>query len=138
MLSPDRRTAARAGTQEHMSSISSRIRRARRIARLSQADLSDRVGVQRSAVAQWEHDHGTRPTVENLARVAEATEVSFEWLATGRGPIRSDSIVDTGMALRLEDFAQDELEERLLAAVRRLPYTRRISFLEFAESFAIE
>ena len=68
--------------------MSDRVRHARRLADLSQADLARLVGVGPSAVAQWEVPAGTSPTVEHLAHIAKASGVAFEWLATGRGAIR--------------------------------------------------
>ena len=62
-----------------------RIRQARRNATLSQTALADKVGVNRSAVAQWERPGGSRPTAGNLSKIAIATSIQFEWLATGRG-----------------------------------------------------
>ena len=62
-----------------------RIRLARRHAGLSQAQLAEAVGVQRSAVSHWEAPQGKNPSVTHLREVALATGVQFEWLATGRG-----------------------------------------------------
>ena len=60
-----------------------RIRRARLGASLTQAQLARHTGVNRSAVAQWERAEGaTTPSVANLANIAVATKVAFEWLAT--------------------------------------------------------
>ena len=62
-----------------------RILRARRHIGLTQQQLAERIGVQRSAVAQWERLHGTRPASARLVAVALVTGVNFDWLATGRG-----------------------------------------------------
>lgn len=62
-----------------------RILRARRHVGLTQQQLAERIGVQRSAVAQWERLHGTRPASARLVAVALVTGVNFDWLATGRG-----------------------------------------------------
>lgn len=72
-----------------MTSLSARIRRARALAAISQAELAKRVGVQRSAVTQWECTAGTTPSVGHLIQIACETAVCFEWLATGRGPSRA-------------------------------------------------
>ncbi len=61
-----------------------RIIRVRREKKLSQQALSTMIKVSRSALAQWEAGL-TRPNLENLKKMAEVLEVSFEWLATGRG-----------------------------------------------------
>lgn len=71
-----------------LSSMAVRIRRSRSrsLASMTQGELAHAVGVNRSAVAQWEREHGgTHPSVAHLAAIALATKVTFEWLATGRG-----------------------------------------------------
>ena len=105
------------------SRIGDRIRRARRAAKLSQTVLAERVGVTASAVAQWEHPDGTSPALSRLQAVATATAVNFEWLATGRG---SQSRTRAGEAteapaLKLDLFALDDEEEKLLRRFRMLP-----------------
>ncbi|MBS0463071.1 MAG: helix-turn-helix transcriptional regulator [Proteobacteria bacterium] len=112
-----------------------RIRRARLSAQLSQTDMADKVRVTRSAVAQWERDTGTRPSVENLTRVATVTHVHFEWLATGRGPMKaSDS--HQAAALTISECAHDELESRLLHAIRRLSAIKRSAVVQMVEALA--
>ena len=65
--------------------FSQRIRRARRSAKLSQEALGKQLGVQRSAVSNWESASKVQPTITNLIAIAVATNTSLEWLATGRG-----------------------------------------------------
>ena len=65
-----------------------RSRRARRISGLSQARLAAMIGVGRTAVANWEGAAGFLPSTGHLLAHARATGVAFEWLATGRGPMR--------------------------------------------------
>ena len=98
--------------------FSHRIRTARRSAGLSQQALADRLGVRRAAVTQWESVTGTRPTVANLAQAAVAMEVTFEWLATGRGSARTSE--EAVPAFSAACIAQDCDEEALLAAYRAL------------------
>ena len=62
-----------------------RIRLARRHAAMSQTQLAQAVGVQRSAVSHWEAPQGKNPSVKHLREIAMVTGVQFEWLATGRG-----------------------------------------------------
>ncbi|MCY7355855.1 MAG: helix-turn-helix domain-containing protein [Lysobacter sp.] len=102
-----------------MNSMSSRIRRARTLATMTQSELAHRVGVNRSAVTQWERSGGTTPSVDHLARIACETAVCFEWLATGRGASQPESgAFET--ALMVQDFARDEWESRVLSGMRRL------------------
>jgi transcriptional regulator with XRE-family HTH domain len=115
-----------------MSNLAHRIREARRSAGLSQAALATAVGVGRSAVAQWERPEGSRPTSTNLATLSVITEVNFDWLATGRGARRLAS-EPTVPALLLKFSAQCGLEERLLAAFRRLRSREQVALLALME-----
>jgi len=73
-------------------SIARRIRSIRKQKKLSQLQLAKMIDVSKSACGQWERGR-TCPTVENLAQLAIALEVHFEWLATGRGDIFIDSSI---------------------------------------------
>lgn len=111
-----------------------RIRRARLGASLTQAQLARHTGVNRSAVAQWERAEGaTTPSVANLANIAVATKVAFEWLATGRGtnPVHSLEAPATSMA-----YATDEFEAHCLDSLRRLPKSSRKLICELLEELA--
>jgi transcriptional regulator with XRE-family HTH domain len=67
--------------------MAARVRVARQRAGMTQSQLADRVGVTRGAVANWEVSERPKPNVSNLIEVANTTDVSIEWLATGRGDI---------------------------------------------------
>ena len=95
-----------------MSVLPLRIRQARRSADLTQDGLARHLDVNRSAVAQWERKEGCRPTSENLARIAMATHVSYEWLATGRGRMCGGGTLATP--------SECELEARLVTAFRAM------------------
>ena len=112
-----------------------RIRRARTLRKLTQAHLSLCVGVHRSAVAQWEQQKGTVPSVAHLAKIAEALEVGLDWLATGRGRMKLDAAFDPGERIP-SDFARDEFEERLLLAGRQLNAHKREAVLALMEALA--
>jgi transcriptional regulator with XRE-family HTH domain len=108
--------------------MADRIRQARRLRNLSQTQLAETVGVQRSAVAQWERTGGTHPSVEHLAQVAVATHVYFEWLATGRGAVNADASVALERAASMpqtDNFAKDEVESNILQLMRKLSPRRR-------------
>lgn len=77
--------------------LSERIRRARKQAGLSQLALAELLGVQRSAVSNWESARQVHPSIGHLIEIANATLVSFEWLATNRGQMRvdHDPLLDT-------------------------------------------
>lgn len=121
-----------------MTDLANRIRQARRMASLSQSRLAAGIGVNRSAVAQWERKGGSIPTTEHMIEIAMLCGVAFEWLATGRGPkwVGGGPDPQQEQALRLDYYAHDELEERLLLAFRDLPYRERIPFVEFLQAFA--
>ncbi|MBL8275012.1 MAG: helix-turn-helix transcriptional regulator [Xanthomonadales bacterium] len=112
--------------------IRERIGTARQAANLSRAELARRVGVRASAAAQWEQHEGTAPSVENLARIAAATGVAFEWLATGRGSMHA-SPAEEAPAVVLDTFAQNPFEERLLRMGRRVPPRKREALLATLE-----
>ena len=109
-----------------------RIRSAREQSGLSRAALARRIGVRPSAAVQWESVDGTKPSVENLTRIASALGIRFEWLATGRGAMQH---IDEGaQALVSDAFAHDSFEERILVAVRRIPKNKREAFAVFLEA----
>ena len=112
-----------------MHASSSRIRKARSLAALSQTELARRVGVQRSAVTQWECEGGTLPSVEHLIAIALETGVFFEWIATGRGPCRpADG--ELVLAVATDEYAKDEYESRALAQIRSLSTPKKQAAIE--------
>lgn len=110
--------------------LKDRVRRARRIAGMTQADLARKIGVKPSAVAQWEAG-GTTPSVTNLISCAHVANVSFEWLATGRGQAVSDAETP---AADPAAFAQDLDEERLLRLFRKIAWSKRTSVVQLLEN----
>lgn len=64
--------------------IGNRIKLARAARGKTQQWLAEEVGVKQSNVSAWERGEKD-PATENLSRTAQALDVSFEWLATGRG-----------------------------------------------------
>jgi len=115
-----------------MISMSSRIRRARATSSLTQSELARRLGVQRSAVTQWEQIHGTCPSVSHLAQIACETNVCFEWLATGRGAPQPQA-GEFDAAVIVEDYARDELESRVLSGLRRMTERKREAVAKVVE-----
>lgn len=114
--------------------LSMRIRIARQRARLSQEALALNLGVTRSAVANWEGAGGVLPASARLAHIARLTNVSFEWLATGRGPLDHGGNDDTPAAEG--EMVHDEYERRLLAAFRRMPEHARLEVVLHCEAMA--
>ncbi len=112
-------------------SLSIRIRQARRRLSLSQAGLAQRIGVHRSAVAQWESSDGANPTTTHLSHIASVADVSFEWLATGRGRMPVSNSDDDVTPVSLDYLARDAQEEALLRWFRQLPQKARDSYIAF-------
>lgn len=115
-----------------------RIHLARRHSGLSQAKLARVVGVHRSAVSHWEAPNAKSPSTGHLCEIARATDVNFEWLATGRGAmglssdVRLDSIAAVDALL-----VDDTVELRLLKAFRDATAQSRIALVEIAEQLAV-
>jgi transcriptional regulator with XRE-family HTH domain len=104
-----------------------RLRRARRLASISQASLAQAVGISPSAVAQWEQIDGTLPGLAHLVAVARVTGVSVDWLATGAGRPRYAVATEEHAALVADAYARDAAEEGLLRAFRLMgPRARRL------------
>ena len=116
-----------------------RIRLARRHAAMSQAQLANAVGVQRSAVSHWEAPDGKNPSVKHLREIALVTGVQFEWIATGRGEMAPsrDAVLDAVSAVDAL-LVDDALEQRLVLAFREAPVRARLALVEVAEELAAQ
>ncbi|TPG51433.1 XRE family transcriptional regulator [Rhodanobacter glycinis] len=107
-----------------MGDMHARIREARSRVGVSQEEFAARLGVSRGAVAQWEMEKGTSPSVKNLEQVAIHSGFAFEWLATGRGPrvfgepMIKEPTATYGVALSVD-------EHLVVAAMRRMEPARR-------------
>ncbi len=121
-------------------SLRDRIRNVRLTSGLSQAALAEKIGVQRSAVAQWEMANGSRPTVENLGKIATITSVRFEWLATGRGnrTLTENEDHSLDQEVQLMYVAGNDLEIRTLVALRKLSLQECNAITELAESLSMK
>ncbi len=87
--------------------------------------LADRYAVSRETVRKWL----TGLTLPELARIVELAkdfDVSFEWLATGRGQVNLGVGEKSPAYRRLTDN-----EGRLLDAYRNLPEPKRQLLVEF-------
>jgi transcriptional regulator with XRE-family HTH domain len=101
--------------------IGARIRLGRIERGLTQDELASGVGVSRSAVAQWETGR-TGQITGNLARIAEALEVSVEYLMYGndkRAPIEARQGDELAL-LRLYRECDPDDRQMLLRTARRL------------------
>jgi len=70
-----------------MESIAIRIKQSRESKNLSQKQLAKEIGISSSAISQYESTSyfHSEPSVKNLVKLSTVLNVSFEWLATGRG-----------------------------------------------------
>ena len=99
--------------------FSQRIRRARRNAKLSQQALGKLLGVQRSAVSNWESASDIQPAITNLIAIAMVTNVSLEWLATGRGSMQLGHDPQMDIPAVDGDLAETPHERELLKLFRK-------------------
>lgn len=84
----------------HFMEIGDRIKRERRAAGLTQEQLAKRVGVNKSAVAQWESPASRKGiTSPNLVRVADALAIPVTRLTGDAGPDRLETEMPDEIAL---------------------------------------
>jgi len=111
-----------------------RIRRARRMAELSQAELARRIKVQRSAVSNWESASEILPSMQNLIGIAKVCKVSLEWLGTGRGGMSKDPEVLADIAAADAELVDAHEGRDLLAAFRNLPRRSQHLVIELVQA----
>jgi phage repressor protein C with HTH and peptisase S24 domain len=101
-------------------SIGSRIREARRAAKLTQKELARRVGMTQGALSALETGDSQSSTL--LPSMAAALGVSALWLETGRGSMQGDGQVDPVLGLKPGTFmrvdAVDEDDPRMTVIPR--------------------
>jgi transcriptional regulator with XRE-family HTH domain len=118
-----------------------RILEARKGAEFSKTELARVLGVSPTSCISWElppdNRNATRPSVDNLVKLAVVLNVRFEWLATGRGPRHFDAASQNnrpdygpGGAFMSED------QRALLAAYASLPANKRRALLELVGSLS--
>ena len=87
-------------SESGVSGVGGRIRAARQVAGLTQAELAATVGVSRSAVAQWETERAGQ-VGGNLARISEILRVSAEHLLRGTLPSEGGAVAEDATELAL-------------------------------------
>ncbi|MBU0500152.1 MAG: helix-turn-helix transcriptional regulator [Gammaproteobacteria bacterium] len=119
-----------------MQQFSDRITFARKRLGLSQAQLASILGVSRGACGQWEQGVST-PSVNHMIELAKVTEVSFEWLATGRGNIEPDNQGDMNEPNGLDNLSgrpiTGDLRETLIW-LQKLPIDKLEAVLKLLRS----
>lgn len=104
----------------------------RRRAGLGQKQLAEIIGVGRSAVSNWESARGTEPSVSHMRAHAMATQVVFEWLATGRGEMTRDASLDVP-AVADVILVECPRERKLLECFRSASARAQCTLIEFVE-----
>ena len=116
--------------------LSMRVRKARHQAGLSQQVLAERMGVTRGAVANWESAVAV-PAARRLARIANVTGVSYEWLATGRGAMLPELGFEDPKTPAIDaDFVDDPVERQLLDTFRMASMRARKAALDSLKASA--
>jgi len=113
-----------------VAAIGERIRAGRARVGLTQAALAERVGVTRSAVAQWETGRSGQ-VGGNLAQIASVLGVGVEFLLLGGGPGHVQAELGTGTDMPGDELALIRLyrkcssqdQSALLQLARRLART---------------
>lgn len=113
-----------------------RIRSARRKTGMSQQAFAECLGVSRSAVANWEKEDPSGPSVGNFRRIAAVTEMPFDWLASGCVAMPSNP-TSISMPETIRMVADDPEEERLLDAFRLVAVKDRGRILEVVVSLML-
>ena len=114
--------------------IAERIHQARTRQGYSQSQLASMVGVTRGACGQWERGISS-PSIENLSQLAIMLDVSFEWLATGRGEMAGENAIMEPAATRYghKPGLTDEQRE-LLACYGRLSAPKQQALIRFLQT----
>lgn len=94
-----------------MSTIGSRIKKAREDAGLNQTELGAACGLTRAAISQWENGATKAPTAENIFAIADATGFSARWLTLGEGPEKIPSGVIDGAGSKPQKPISPQMRE---------------------------
>jgi transcriptional regulator with XRE-family HTH domain len=112
--------------------MQARIKEARRRVAVSQEEFAARLGVSRGAVAQWEMDDGTSPTVKNLEQIATLSGLAFEWLATGRGPkVFGQPMVREPEAIYHAGLSDEE--QQVVSLMRKMKPPKRAALVQLIQ-----
>ena len=99
-----------------MDTLGKRIAHARKLmpGQVTQRELGDLVGINSNSVSRWERDAHEDPSVESVARFAQALGVRVEWLAHGTGPMRDAPASVTEPVDDDAPYVRDEILERVI------------------------
>lgn len=114
--------------------MAERIRRARRKAGFSQVRLAEKLLVRRSAVSNWEAMSDIQPSLQNLVALAKVCDISFEWLATGRGVMSQHADLLSDVPAVHAELVEVDEERDLLASFRSLPRKSQQLVIDLVET----
>lgn len=95
--------------------LGSRIKKARKAKKMTQADLGRHFGISSQAVSQWENDPTKGPQRDKMGKLARLLEVDLTWLSGDT----ADTSASTEIA-RLIEGMPDVLQRRALRLIRAL------------------
>lgn len=114
-----------------MGSLGIRIRKARLQKRMTQGELAEALKISRSAVGNWESPTGILPSSARMTAIALVLEVSYEWLATGRG---EPSLSPDWTSGTYAEMVDDPVERRVLHMFRNARSATRKTVLQVLET----
>lgn len=91
--------------------LGERVKQLRKEAGWSQGDLGGRIGTDSQRVSRYENGRIT-PSVDALVRIAEALDVSIDYLLVEDAPRRPLHVADAALAARLADLAELAEDDR--------------------------
>jgi len=112
-----------------MSTLTDRIRAARKKAGLTQSDVAKALRISASAVNQWEQGFTKSIKLNHFFALARLLGQDPQWLATGKADVRARA---TALIPQTPDTPAPTSEERaLLHYIRQMPDTLRKLVLRF-------
>ena len=106
-----------------MSDFGDRVRRRRKELGLTLDEVSRRAGCTKAAISNYERGYAKSVTMDLLFPLAQALEVSPQWLATGHGAFETIAV-------------RNEQERELIATYRTLPPTLQDHLVQTSVSLA--
>lgn len=104
-------------------SVASRVKELRKALDLTQQEFADRLGVKRSAVANWDLDRSD-PSDAMVSLICREFSVREAWLRTGEGEMFARRSEDEERALFFGSLAKEDASPEVLAfidALRKTP-----------------
>jgi len=112
--------------------MNKRIKQARKAVGFNKSELARSLDVTPTSCSSWELPPGnrnnSRPSIDNLGRLALILNVRFEWLATGRGPMPLTTPYNEQPSLPQSD---SDKAKSLLGLYRSLSAGQRGTVLDF-------